>query len=67
MVLVVKNVHKISVEGVNVIKLREAFYDACEFLIDRLLHELDLSHVELPDTGDLEILMDFCWGLALSL
>mmetsp|Transcript_5471 Transcript_5471/g.9261 ORF Transcript_5471/g.9261 Transcript_5471/m.9261 type:complete len:659 (+) Transcript_5471:197-2173(+) len=51
---IVKDVHEIGVEGVDVVDLGEAVDDGLQLLVDRLLHELDLAHVELPDPRDFE-------------
>lgn len=56
-VLVVKNVEKRSQEGVEVIEDRELGEDSRELLVNGVLGELDLSHVETSDSGDLEVLM----------
>jgi hypothetical protein len=36
----------------------ELFQDCAEFLLERVLGELDLAHVEVPDSADLVVFMD---------
>ena len=50
-----------------VVQLREAINNASQLLIDRLLHEFDLSHVELANTLDFEALTDLRRCLTLCL
>ena len=50
-----------------IVQFGEAINDASQFLIDRLLHELDLSHVELADSLNLEALADLRRCLTLCL
>lgn len=66
MILVVDNVDKISIEGVDVVELGEVVKDFSELLMDILTAELDLSHVERSDSGDVVAGMDDSGGLSLS-
>lgn len=65
MVLVVQNVQKIAVERVDVVKAREVLDDGGQLLVIRLLRELDLAHVKLPDPREGIVLVDDCGRLTL--
>ena len=67
MVTIVENVHQISIEWMNVIEFGEAINNSGQLLVDRFLHELDLAHVKLTDTLNLESLADLSGSLSLSL
>ena len=65
-ILVIDNVDKISIEGMDVVKLGEVVKDFSELLMDILTAELDLSHVERSDSGDVVAGMDDSGGLSLG-
>ena len=67
MVFVIEHVHKVSIERVNVVQLRELVQHGRQLVVKVLLSELDFSGVELPDSGDLVVFVDHSRGLALSL
>jgi hypothetical protein len=52
MILVVDDVDKISIEGVDIVELGEAFEDFGVFFMDVFAGELDFSHVEGSDSVD---------------
>lgn len=54
MISIVEHIHEISVEGMHVVKFGERINDGLQFLGDGGLHELDLAHVELANTLNLE-------------
>jgi hypothetical protein len=66
-ITIVENVHEIGVEGMDVVQLGELLDDSVQFFIDRSLHELDLAHVELSDSCDLEASSNHSWRLSLGL
>jgi len=66
MILVVNDVDKISVEGVDIVELGEAFEDFGEFFMDVFTGELDFSHVEGSDSVDLIAGMDDSGGFTLG-
>ena len=66
-VSIVKDVHEIGVERVDVIQFGEPIDDASQLFVYGLLHEFDLAHVELSDTLDLEACRDLGRGLPLCL
>ena len=51
----------------DVVKLRELLNNAIKSLIYRTLHELNLPHVKLSNTGDLETRCNLCGSLSLRL
>lgn len=65
MILIVDNVDKISIEGMDIVELGEVLKDFSELFMDILTAELDLSHVERSDSGDVITGMDDSWGLSL--
>ncbi len=67
MVLIIEDVHQVCVERMDIVKLREAVHNASQLLIDDFLHVLDLAHVKLSDTRDLEVSVDLCRSLPLGL
>ena len=67
MVSVVKDVHQVCIEGVNVVELGEAVNDARQSLVHALLHELYFAHVELANALDFEALAHLSRRLALRL
>ena len=66
-VLVVENVHEIGVERVDVVQLGELGHHRRQPVVERLLGELYLLRVELPDAGDLEVAVDDGGRLSLGL
>ena len=58
MVPVVQDVHEVSVERVNIVKLRKLGQNGGEFVVKRLLGELDLSGVKPTNSGYFEVLAD---------
>ena len=67
MVTIIEYIHQIGVEWVYIVQFWEAINNPCQFLIDRLLHELNLTHVELANALNFEALADLRWCLALCL
>lgn len=65
MILVVQHVHLICVERMNVVQLWEPVNDFWEFFIDGGLREFDFSHVEFTNSGDFELMVDFCGGFTV--
>lgn len=65
MISVVKNVHQISIEWMNIIQLWECIDDSLKFFIYSWLHEFYFSHVKLPDSWDLESSCDLSWSFSL--
>ena len=65
MILVVQHIEEISKERMDIVELRKSSEDAVEFIVNRLLSEFDLSHVESSNTADGITGMDDCWGLSL--
>lgn len=66
MILVVDDVDEIGIEGVDVVELGEVVKDFGELLMDILTAELDLSHVEGSDSGNVVAWVDDSGGLSLS-
>jgi len=66
MILVVDDVDKISIEGVDIVELGEAFEDFGEFFMDVFTGELDFSHVEGSDSVDGIAGMDDSGSFTLS-
>jgi hypothetical protein len=66
MILVVNDVDKISIEGVDIVELGEAFEDFSEFFMDVFTGELDFSHVESSDSVDGIAGMDDSGSFTLS-
>lgn len=64
MVLVVQDVEERREERVKVVENRELGDDLAELLIKSVLGKLDLSHVEVPNTRDFEVLVDNSGGLS---
>lgn len=58
MVLVVEDIHKVSIERVDVIQLREIGEDLGQLIVEALLGEFHLAHVKLPDSGYLVLLVN---------
>lgn len=56
-VLVIEDVHKISIERVDVIQLGEVCQDLGKLVVEALLGELDFSHVKLADARNLVLLV----------
>lgn len=50
MVLVVQNVHQISVERMHVVQFREILNDLCETIVETLLREFHFARVKRTDT-----------------
>jgi len=67
MVLVVQDVHEISIKRMNVIQFWETLDNTGKSLTDSLLHEFYLTHVKLANSLDFEALTDLGRRLALSL
>jgi len=67
MVTIIQHVHQVRVERVNIVQLGEAIDNSSQFLIDRLLHELDFAHVKFANSLYLEALADLSRSLALCL
>ncbi len=67
MVLVVQDIHEISIEGMDVIQLRKLVQDGCQFVTKVLLGEFYLAGVEGPYSGYLVVLVDHSRCLALCL
>mmetsp|Transcript_14775 Transcript_14775/g.32614 ORF Transcript_14775/g.32614 Transcript_14775/m.32614 type:complete len:267 (+) Transcript_14775:1428-2228(+) len=57
-VSVVQDVHKVCVEGVDVVQAGEVLQHRAQFLANRLLREFDLTHVEVADARDLVARVD---------
>jgi hypothetical protein len=55
---VVKDVHEIGIEGVNIVQSGKLIHNLLEFFAGGLLSELHLSHVKLPNTNDVEVGVD---------
>lgn len=66
MVPVVEHVHEIRVKGMHIVELRKFVQDGRQLVVERLLGELDLSGVELADSGYLEVFADDRRRLALG-
>lgn len=66
MIFVVDDVDKVSIEGVDIVELGEAFEDFGEFFMDVFTGELDFSHVEGSDSVDGIAGMDDSGGFTLS-
>jgi hypothetical protein len=66
-ILVVKDVEKISVKGVNIFDFREIFQNVEQLLIQSLLTEFNFPHVERPDSADCIARVDDCGGFSLCL
>ena len=64
---VVKDIHQVAIEGVDVVQFWESIDNARQLLVDGFLHELDFAHVELPDALDFEASRDLRRGLSLCL
>ena len=67
MVFVVQNVHKISVERMDVFQLGKVLQDLSQLLGEILLGEFDLPHVKTADARNFVMLVDNCRGLPLGL
>jgi len=65
MILIVEDIEEISKEWMDIIEFRKSSEDSIEFIMNRLLSEFDLSHVESSNTADGITGMDDCWGLSL--
>lgn len=66
-ITVVENVHQVTVEGMNVIHAGEVLENMAQFLIDCLLGVLHLTHVELPNSGNMISLVHNGGSFALRL
>jgi hypothetical protein len=66
-VLVVQDVHQVGVEGMHVVHLGKVGQHLGHAIVVVLLRELDLAQVELSDTRDLVLLVDYGRCLALCL
>ena len=66
MVLVVENVHQISVEGMYIIQLRKILNDLRKAVMEALLSKLDLAHVKGSNSGDFVVLVNHGRSLSLS-
>lgn len=67
MVLVVQDVQQRTQEWVQVVQDRELGQNSTEFLVKRILRELDFTHVKSSNSGNLEVLVDNSRGLSLRL
>ena len=67
MILIVQDIEEISKEWMDIIELRKSSEDPVEFIMNGLLSEFDLSHVETSNTADGITRMHDCWGLSLCL
>jgi len=50
MISIVKNVHQIGIKWMNIIQFWESIDDSLKFFIYTRLHELNFSHVKLPNS-----------------
>ena len=50
MISIVKDVHQIGIEWMNIIQFWESIDDSLKFFIYTRLHKLNFSHVKLPDS-----------------
>mmetsp|Transcript_36018 Transcript_36018/g.76805 ORF Transcript_36018/g.76805 Transcript_36018/m.76805 type:complete len:233 (-) Transcript_36018:65-763(-) len=66
-IAIVQDVAEISVEGMDVVDLREVLQDLAELFAIRSLTELNLPHVEVSNSGNLEARVDHSRGLAVGL
>ena len=66
-VLVVEHIHEVSIERMDIIKLRKLVQDGRQLVVERLLGELDFPSVELANSRYLEVLADDGGCLALGL
>lgn len=46
MILVVQNIHQISIERMDIIQFREVLDDLCQSIVEILLREFDFAYVE---------------------
>ena len=67
MILVVQHVDQIRVERMYLVQTRKLIDDSAQFLVDRLLRELHLTHVKLTNTCDLISGMNHLYSLLLLL
>ena len=67
MILIVQDIEEISKEWMDIIELRKSSEDSVEFIMNRLLSEFNLSHVETSNTANGITWMDDCWCLSLCL
>lgn len=65
-ITVIQDMHQITVEGMDIIDLREFDEDVSELFVDGLLGEFDLLHVELTNTRDVVTLVDDGRSLTLG-
>ena len=66
-ILVVEDVHEVGIKRVDVVQLGELGHHRGELVVERLLREFHLLRVKLTNAGDLEVPVDDCRRLALSL
>lgn len=65
MILIVENIHLISIERMNVVKLGKPIDYFRKLFIDRCLGKFYLSHVEFSNTSNFELMMDLSWSLSV--
>ena len=65
--LVIKHVHEVSIERMDVLKLGEFCQDKCELFRKICLCKFHFPHVKAADSGDLVVLVDHRGGLPLGL
>jgi len=66
MILVVKNIEKITIEGVDIFDFGEVLKNIEKFFIESFLTELDFPHIERSNPTDSITWMDNSWRLSLS-
>ena len=65
--LVIKHIHEVSVERVDILELGELCQDKCELLRKIGLCKFHFSHVKASDSGYLIVLVDHSRSLPLGL
>lgn len=66
-ILVIQDVHQVSVKRMNVLQLGEVREQLAHAVMEVLLSELHFAHVELSDTGYLVVPVNDSGGLSLCL
>lgn len=67
MILVIENIHQISIKWMDVIQLGEIRENLGEPVMIILLSKFDFSHVKMSNAMNLVMLVNNCWSLSLSL
>lgn len=49
MIAIIKDIEKVGIEGMEVIKIGEVGDDLSELIVEQLLRELDFAHIEIAD------------------